>query len=185
MSASELRVEIREGKPEDEAFIFQTWLLGMKKASYEVRRMRDGVYFARWHRLIEDILERGATVLVACPPGDPDTILGYVVAETAREKPVIHFCYVKLPWRRLGIATKLITARIPDPNQAAFSAWTVWNLAIPAPKGIDRGDRKAVREARSRAVREAESKGEAGGDTEDLLRKWPRLEFDPTLKFAA
>lgn len=179
---SGLEVAIRDGGEGDEAFIFATWLRAAKRGTYEAKRIRDSVYFRTRHVLIEKILARGGQVLVAHPPDDPTTIWGYLVHEPG-PKHILHWIYVALPMRRLGIATKLIEAACEDPNDAVFTAWTSWSLSIPTPKGVDRADRKAAREARIRAIREAETTGEAGGDTEDLIRKWPGMTFSPDLRF--
>jgi hypothetical protein len=177
--APQVEFQIRPAGKADEAFIYDTWLTGVKRGTYEAKRIRDRTYYTRRHALIERILARGAIALIAHPTGDPDTILGCVVAETGQDRPLLHWCYVKLPWRRLGIATALILAAVPDPNSAVFTTWTSWALAVPAPRGIDRGDRRAIRDARLKAVQEAERKGEAGGDTDALLKRFPGLEYDP------
>lgn len=162
----------------DEAFVFETFLRGYKRGSYYAKRIRDRRFYPAYHRVIEDLLARGRT-LVACPEGDPDTILGYVIAEEAKE-PVLHWCFVKLAWRRLGIATALIESALPEPEKAVFTHWTSWHLSVPAPKGVDRGNQRLVREARAQTVRTMEQAGEAGGDAEALLRKWPTMEYDPS-----
>lgn len=178
-----MEIEIRQGNERDEALVYSTWLRGAKRGTYEAKRIRDAVYYARRHTLIEQILQRGGRVLVAHPSGDPDTVLGYLVLEDGGPDPILHFLYVKLPWRRLGIATQLIEHACPDPNRARFTTWTVWHLSLPAPRGVDRGDKRSMRDARARAIREAEEGGQAGGDTDCLLRKWPGAQYDPDLRW--
>lgn len=174
-------IGIREFAPGDEAFVYETWLKGAKRACYDFKRVRDSVYYPRQHDVVERALNR-SRVLVAHPAGDPDTILGYVVAEPTRTPAVIHWCFVRLVWRRFGIASRLIEAAVPDPNRCAFTYWTVWSLAVPAPRGINRENRLAMRDGKLQAVREAERTGQSGGDTDDLLRRWPQMIYDPFLR---
>ena len=175
-------VLIRPMRSEDEAFIFATWLQATRRSTYEARRIRDAVFFPRRHDLYERILRR-STVLVACLAEDQDTILGYVVAESDRSPPVLHFVFVKMTMRRFGIATRLIASAIPDPGACRFTAWTHWRLLVPAPRGTDRDDRAAVQSGRQRAIRDSERSGQSGGDADDLLRKWPTMVYDPDAKW--
>jgi hypothetical protein len=49
-------------------------------------------------------------VRVACLPDAPDVILGYLV----REGHIVHWAYVKKPFRRLGILRALAAGVPPD-----------------------------------------------------------------------
>lgn len=178
-------VAIRPLCADDEAFVFETWLKGAKRSTYHAQRIRDGVFYRQHHLVIERILERDPVALIAHTTDCPDVILGYVIAEKAGplhwgDSPILHWCYVKLPWRKLGIATKLIEkATEGNPERAVFTHWTNWRLSVPAPKHIDRGDHRAIRAAKKELIARMERDGTGGGDTDDLLRKWPGMVFDP------
>jgi hypothetical protein len=95
---------IRPGKIEDLPFIYSTWLRAYKYSSDFARSISSEVYYKFHHLLIERIITRSAQVLVACESENLDVVFGYLIAEG----PVIHFAYVKKPFRDLGIGTSLL-----------------------------------------------------------------------------
>lgn len=120
-------IEIREFRPEeDQAFIFSSWLRTYKHHSYFAKRIKHALFFKGHHAVIEHILEKPTTtVAIACPKGDLDTILGYLVYEPAKEsRPVIHFVFVKEPFRRMGMAKTLFKSQHIDINNIFFTHWT-------------------------------------------------------------
>ena len=103
------QIAVRQGVTADVPFIFSSWLKSYRANSPFARSVSERIYFDREHAIIERILARGRT-LVAHVEGDPDTILGYLVAEQFAIPAVAHWLYVKGPWRRAGIASKLVEA---------------------------------------------------------------------------
>lgn len=70
--------------------------------------VRRDVFFDYQQRLIEALLRRPKTqVLVACQYNDADLIFGYLVGEPPR---ILHWVYVKKPFRNSGIMARLIKA---------------------------------------------------------------------------
>jgi hypothetical protein len=67
------------------------------------------VYFKYHHDLIQKKLSQ-STVAVACNQKDEDQVYGYLVFEVTPQDPTIifHYCYIKAPFRRFGLAEKLI-----------------------------------------------------------------------------
>lgn len=94
--------QIRKMNDEDRSFIFATWLRCYKHDSPLTKYIRRDLFFARHKAVIEKILA-SCEVDVACDGNDKDLIFGYI----AHEKGIIHFVYVKEPFRKLGIAKKL------------------------------------------------------------------------------
>lgn len=119
-AAPPLTISIRQGVVDDAAFIFSTWLRSYAGSSYFARKIPRKTFFAYHHQIIERIIARNATVLVATPEDDPSTILGYLV----HEGPVLHYIYTKGPFRRLGIASRLIKESGLDLNKSQFTHWT-------------------------------------------------------------
>lgn len=109
--------ETRRGLPEDVNCIYATWLRCYKHSSAFARRIPDRVFYEQHHAVVGRLLAR-AEVLVVTPRGEPGVILGYSVTEPS----VIHFVYVKKPFRRMGIATALLVHL--DPNACVFTHWT-------------------------------------------------------------
>lgn len=59
--------------------------------------------------MIEAILKKPSfRCLIAHVEGEPDIILGYLAYEVVNGEPkVVHYCFVKEPFRRMGIARLL------------------------------------------------------------------------------
>ena len=72
-------------------------------------RVTAEVYMASHNRLAQDLLAM-SQCLVACKSDDRDHILGYIVFDPP---DICHYIYVKTPFRRLGIARRLVTAAFP------------------------------------------------------------------------
>jgi GNAT superfamily N-acetyltransferase len=96
---------IRPGLTSDEPYIFTTWLKSLRYTNSWFKLIDQQSYFKTYHQVIERILERPTiTVNVACLADDDDVILGYSVLEPQ----ILHWVFVKEPWRRIGIASDLI-----------------------------------------------------------------------------
>lgn len=123
---SNIDVAIRPMFKEDEPFILSSWLKSYRHGSFFAKRIRDHIFYKYHHAMATAILHRpSASVYVAADPQDLGVIFGYLVVEKFGEKSVFHFAYVKAPFRRFGIATKLLAASEIDPNQAYASHQTV------------------------------------------------------------
>jgi GNAT superfamily N-acetyltransferase len=108
---TELPIKIREYTLEDENFLFHSWLKTYFDALMDMKQaqgMRSDVYYQGQHKRIEGLLARGST-LVACNSEDESQIYGWINYEDLTDGGVIlHFVYVKQPFRRVGIAKRLI-----------------------------------------------------------------------------
>lgn len=65
------------------------------------------VYYPHQRKRIETALQV-ADVYVLANPEDPNHLFGYAVVEHLREGDVLHFVYIKYPYRKMGLAKKLI-----------------------------------------------------------------------------
>jgi GNAT superfamily N-acetyltransferase len=82
------------------------------------------IYYDGQHRLIEKLILRSKTY-VACDVNDPNQLYGYGVAEVVDGIFVVHFIYVKLSFRRMGIGTALLNSFEYQPGSlSAFTHWT-------------------------------------------------------------
>lgn len=104
-------VIIRDFQQDDLNFILSTWLKSYRLDSKFTNFIRNSVFYP-WHeRLIKKILARENTrPYVACLKEDPFVILGYLITEG----PVVHFAYVKGPFRRMGIFKTMMKAAAID-----------------------------------------------------------------------
>lgn len=113
VKASELKT--RPINPEtDINFILSTWLKSYR-ASEHARAIPQEIYYPFHQDLVTQILTHKSTaVTVLCDPKDEDQILGYAVYNF--KMPLIHFIYIKFPFRGLGLGGYLfkgVTAEIP------------------------------------------------------------------------
>lgn len=103
-STTSAPVMIRPGRAADHPFVLNSWLKQHRRSEAALFVPRQ-VFFERHHDLAERILAR-AELRVAAAPDDEDAILGWLVCEAGGA--VVHYCYVKAPLRRLGIARLLM-----------------------------------------------------------------------------
>ena len=103
----------RPAADQDRDFVINSWLY-----SYRTAHAAGLIAMGDWPAVmvpqLEKILARpGASVIVAHRPGEEDSradIYGWIATETGHERPLVHYCYVKQPYRRLGIARGLMAA---------------------------------------------------------------------------
>lgn len=107
---SEVPHKIRVAAVEDVPFIFSSWLKSYRDAP-AVRSVPNSIYYAEHHGIIESIINSPNLVsLVACDPQDESQIFGYLIGENMGEGFVLHWVYVKYPFRRFGVARLLLNA---------------------------------------------------------------------------
>jgi hypothetical protein len=100
---------IRAAKETDLSFIFSTWLRSFYHSADFTKDIDKEIYYQYHQEVIKRIFGRLPRILVACDVQEPETIFGYIVAEG----PVLHFAYVKRPFRAAGLATALLNALEP------------------------------------------------------------------------
>lgn len=98
-------VVLREARDSDTAFLISSWLRSF--AASKLALMADSdAYFRGYKPIVLAALKR-SRVLVACQKADPDAIVGWVAVEPG-DVPRLHYVYVKHPFRRFGIAKRLV-----------------------------------------------------------------------------
>jgi len=120
---NKLPIVIREATVDDAPFIFNSWLKSYKDSDF-ARRVPNIIYFAEHHKLIEGLLSH-CSIYVACSEEDSNQILGYIVASSFTGTPIIHYIYIKHSFRKLGLATQLISSL--SLNKSNMIAVTHWN----------------------------------------------------------
>lgn len=113
-----LPIAVRLARPADLAFIRNSWLRSYHEHG-PLNHVPNDVFFAdAGHWGVVDRCLRGSATLVAYPLHDSDSILGWACAGPS----VLHYTYVKAPFRRLGIARALLEMA-PGPL-ATCTHWT-------------------------------------------------------------
>jgi len=108
MQEAAIDIVVRDGRPDEEALVYKSWV-GTYSSSLFARGISRGLFEERHTKLVRDILKRGGVIRVAHAAEEPDAILGWAVIERPN---VLHYVYVKEPFRRLGIARRLV-AEVP------------------------------------------------------------------------
>src|SRR6478736_9366858 len=99
-------IDIRQHRKEDEACIYSSWLKSYRK-SVSLDGVHNDVYFPEHTKIIADILDRSFSYMIV-DPSDENHIFGYAVVEHLGKNDVIHFVYIKQPYRRMGLLKLLI-----------------------------------------------------------------------------
>lgn len=94
---------IRPYNPQDEAFVYSTWLRGLYYGNEWFRKIDKKAFFDKYRLVIKHLIET-ATIQVVCLEESPEIIAGYVVYSL----PKLHWVYVKKDWRGLGIGKEII-----------------------------------------------------------------------------
>lgn len=100
-------VMIRPITEADRAFIFASWLKGLRYGNSWYELIDKDLYFKVYNSIINQLLHRSETK-IACLKEDPSVILGYAVIEKNR----LHWLHVKKAWRKIGIARSLVPSNI-------------------------------------------------------------------------
>lgn len=103
---SQLPVQIRRATKRDIPFITSSWLKSFRDG-YFARGIPNTTYYYHHHRILEQLLPRGIT-LVVCNEEDPDQILGWCNAEVVDTALVLHYVYIKHPFRKFGLAKRVV-----------------------------------------------------------------------------
>ena len=92
--------------PKDKNFILATWLRGLYLENSFFRKIEKKTYFKNYELILEKILSDPDTFChIACHSEDASVIFGYAVMKNTE---TLHWTFVKLPFRRVGIMTDLL-----------------------------------------------------------------------------
>lgn len=103
----------------DAKLVYSSWIKSYRH-SEAAHKLPNGVYEPFQRDVIHRLLAApGTCVYVARPTDWPDGVLGWVCAEPG----VMHYAYVKSPYRRLGLGRTLL-AYAAEQLGEAFTAYT-------------------------------------------------------------
>jgi hypothetical protein len=98
---------------DERAFVIATWASSYKHSHY-AGLISSEDWASVMHGQLGKLLDRPTTrVLVAWDP--PAFLYGHIVGDTSSPMPVVHYTYVKDPFREAGIARGLFAALGVDP----------------------------------------------------------------------
>lgn len=120
---------IRPAVEADLPFVVHSWLHSY--ASTGAKASSSSVYWDHHPNLVKAALGR-SSVLVACPDDDPESILGWICIDRVGKHGLIHYVYVKHPFRRLGIASALLAPLRPVPMCITHKTSVTEKMNLPS-----------------------------------------------------
>lgn len=105
---TKLPISFRGIEVGDLNFILNSWLKSYRNSYYAIK-IPNQIYYQEQKALISNLLGK-SQVVVAVNQEDSSQILGFIMFEIGKISltPVIHYIYVKSPFRKLGIGTELL-----------------------------------------------------------------------------
>lgn len=106
----------------------------MKSYRDEETLMVNDVYYSMYEPMVKELLTR-CEVFVETSEGDDEHIVGYVLYGEKEGIPLVHWVYVKYPYRKMGIARKMLDEVVPNGGFCTFAnrffkiAGPKWGLA--------------------------------------------------------
>ena len=95
---------IREAENRDINFIKNSW---QKNFASSMKHVPLQIYHKNQDKLITKLMGR-STCYVACNPEDFYQIFGWILFDTLEDLGILHYIYVKHPFRRYGIASVML-----------------------------------------------------------------------------
>lgn len=122
-------VGMRKAYSVDWPVIWSTWYQSSRRDPIYRKTPRD-LYQDVLGSYIASFLQRNGQILIACNPEDPDIVYGWVAYEpvTRLEIPLIHYVYVKKMYRRLGLATAILSKIGVDKDGQIFCNRFYWRM---------------------------------------------------------
>lgn len=94
---------IRKPTEADLNFLYNSWLKSLRQS---LSTVDNTIFYGNHKKLIEELVTK-CRVVISCNPEDITQIFGYIVFEIIEDISILHYVYVKHPFRKLGIATEL------------------------------------------------------------------------------
>lgn len=98
---------LRKPIPSDINFISDTWLKTYRFKSKWASRIIEGCFYAEHGKMVQRAFRHSVTI-VACDPIEPSHIFGYLVGMNRPKADVLHYIYVKKPFRSSGVAADMV-----------------------------------------------------------------------------
>lgn len=105
-----LRAYQGPGSPDDRV-IYKAWAKCINRCP-PFSAMTGGCFRDYVNTALPSLLQR-ATTLIAHNPDDVDQVFGFACGEHVGATPHLHMIYVRFPFRRLGISTRLMRHLFP------------------------------------------------------------------------
>lgn len=125
----------RPAEAGDVVFIVNSWL-----SSFRGSHTAGMIAMDDWKQVMERQVRRvlardGVRAYVAYAPGETDKkvdLYGWIAVELGHDAPLVHYCYCKRAYRRMGIARGLFATAGVDPSKRFFYTCKTPSAAVLA-----------------------------------------------------
>ena len=128
----DIEIQYRPITEDDMSFILNSWLKSYRNSEF-AKDLANPVYFENHSKIIQHLLAK-SNVIIACNPEELTQIYGYSVFEQYESVTILHYIYVKFPYRKFGIAKNLFSFAQPDPKE--------FTLISHIPRNLDKLSKK-------------------------------------------
>lgn len=114
-----LPIKLRPVASTDVDFLISSWTKSYRQ-SYFAQKIPNEIYFTEHKKIIARRFQ-DSSALIAYHDRDEDQICGYIVYAPAKHRTaclLVHYVYVKHPFRRLGVGKALLSEAIADASHA-------------------------------------------------------------------
>ena len=102
-------IELRSCEKSEHKFIRHSWLRSLRSHEPFYHTMQRAVFFEGHGKRIDDALDRGYCLVVS-PRSEPHLVSGYIVWEIRGDDTIVHYIYVKLEFRGMGIGNLMFNS---------------------------------------------------------------------------
>lgn len=119
------KIIIRSYQDQDINFIINSWLKNYKFSSKFAQNIPAKIYYSYHEPIIKALINNCANhSIVATLEDAPNVILGYLIQQPFENHSLVHYVYVKFPFRSNGIAKQMFEAAGIDPDYFTHTHWT-------------------------------------------------------------
>lgn len=110
---------IREMRPIDEDFVYDSWLRSVRCPTRTVTDMS---------RFLIDHLKMLGNIKIYCADDDQDHIIGWMAYGKIEDTPLLHYMFVKKDFRENGVGTELLRSVYPEKETCVFCSYWSFHM---------------------------------------------------------
>lgn len=114
---------IRPVTKSDLGFVVRTWIESLRYGNDLFREIPEHTLFENYKKFIGQIIEKPSTVItIASLRDEPGLIIGFAVGQGTN---ILHYVYVREPWRKLGLARDLVPRETKYVTHLTFTGMAI------------------------------------------------------------
>ena len=108
-------VTFRPLDPDEMGFVMDSWFRSYRNSEW-AGVIPNHLYYPTMREMLASLISRGAKILAAIAVTEEgERVIGYVCHENKKMETVLHYLYVKDPYRRAGLGKKLVSLATEGP----------------------------------------------------------------------